>query len=207
MTRFTVIRHGETDWNLNMRIQGTTDIPLNETGRGQARDAAARLDSESWDRLVTSDLSRAVETGEIIAERIGLASPVSFAGLRERSYGEAEGMNGDELVATFGGMANVPSIERRSAVAERAVAVLVDLARDYPDDSVLVVAHGGVISALVRYVTAREWPFPQERVPNGSDHRFTVADGTIRLDSFNGRVPVAPIRSEAPTALPLNVSN
>jgi uncharacterized phosphatase len=207
MTKFTVIRHGQTEWNLNLRIQGTTDIPLNETGREQAKEAAIRLQGGDWDRVVTSHLGRAFETGAIIAEHLRLPEPTTFVGLGERSYGEAEGMNGDELVATFGGMASVPSLERRSAVAERAVGVLAELARDSPEESVLVVAHGGVIGSLVRYVTERNWPLPQERIPNGSDHQFSVMNNEIRLDRFNGRVPTEPIRSVAPATLPLSVPN
>jgi broad specificity phosphatase PhoE len=85
----TLIRHGETDWNLARRIQGGTDIPLNDTGRLQARDAAAalraRLDPEQRTVVVASDLSRARETAEIIAGDLGLRVSRLYPELRVRS--------------------------------------------------------------------------------------------------------------------------
>ena len=71
--RLILLRHGETDWNRAMRFQGRTDVPLNETGRQQARDAAQCMldEGESWDAVVTSPLSRARETGQIVAETLG----------------------------------------------------------------------------------------------------------------------------------------
>ena len=88
----TLIRHGQTDWNLAGRIQGSTDIPLNDTGREQAREAARALDASVTTVMYSSDLSRANETARIIADVHGWNDPHVIPPLRERFYGEAEGI-------------------------------------------------------------------------------------------------------------------
>mgnify|MGYP000626705443 CR=1 FL=1 len=87
-----LVRHGETDWNLERRIQGSTDIPLNNTGREQARVTGRLLSSRHWDAIYSSPLSRARETAEIIASEVGLPGPTPVDALVERAYGEAEGL-------------------------------------------------------------------------------------------------------------------
>ncbi|MBX9717325.1 MAG: histidine phosphatase family protein, partial [Microbacteriaceae bacterium] len=101
MTVFALVRHGETDWNRERRIQGSTDIPLNDTGREQARATGALLSSRRWTALVASPLSRAAETAKIIGEHVGLGDPELEQRLAERDYGEAEGLTGPEIDAKF----------------------------------------------------------------------------------------------------------
>ena len=86
-----ILRHGQTDWNIDFRLQGVTDIPLNETGIAQARDAAAVIDPADWDLILTSPLSRARDTAQIVAEVNGLGDALVETLLLERSFGEAEG--------------------------------------------------------------------------------------------------------------------
>ena len=92
LTTFALVRHGQTDWNAERRLQGSTDIPLNDVGRGQARDAAAVLSPYEWDAIVSSPLSRAAETADLIAEGLGLTVSRRVPELTERSFGPAEGM-------------------------------------------------------------------------------------------------------------------
>src|ERR1044071_2900468 len=99
MRRILLARHGETAWNVARRLQGHTDIPLNELGREQARALAARLAGAGLTAIWTSDLSRARETGEIIAAGLGLAAPMTDRELRERQYGIFEGLTRDECMA------------------------------------------------------------------------------------------------------------
>src|SRR5690554_970725 len=101
MTLLYLVRHGETDWNFEHRIQGATDIPLNDTGRQQARRTGRLLASRKWDAIVASPLSRAFDTASIIAEEIGLPAPTALAGIVERNYGDAEGLTGTEISARF----------------------------------------------------------------------------------------------------------
>jgi uncharacterized phosphatase len=185
VTHLVLVRHGQTDWNVERRIQGSSDIPLNETGRRQARDAARLLAREHWDSIVSSPLSRARETAEILAAELGLGAVEVVDGLQERNYGAAEGLTGPEAEELYHG--RVPGRETPAAVVERVHSVLVALAREHPGKAVLVVTHGGVIGTLVRDATDHVWPEPGQLIPNGSHHRFAYRDGEIGLVEFNGR--------------------
>ena len=100
LTTLALVRHGQTDWNAQRRLQGSTDIPLNDVGRGQARDAVAVLSGYEWDAIVSSPLSRAAETANLIAAGLGLGVDRRVPDLAERSFGPAEGMQaGPELDA------------------------------------------------------------------------------------------------------------
>jgi probable phosphoglycerate mutase len=93
---FYVLRHGQTDWNVQMRLQGSTDIPLNETGRAQAHVAAKILAGEGITRIIASPLSRALETARIVGAASGI-EPVIDQRLIERNFGLFEGMTIDEV--------------------------------------------------------------------------------------------------------------
>ncbi|MET0318796.1 MAG: histidine phosphatase family protein, partial [Rhodococcus fascians] len=81
MTFLALVRHGETDWNLHGRLQGSSDIPLNDTGRAQAREAVYELSDHSWDLLVSSPLSRAAETADIIGSHLGISRTATYPDL------------------------------------------------------------------------------------------------------------------------------
>ena len=136
MTTFLLVRHGETDWNAEGRLQGHTDRPLNESGRRQARELAERLADEQVDAVYASDLARARETAAIVGDRIGL--PVVLApDLREKDWGSWEGLTGDEraLVELVG--------ESTEAHRERTMRALRRIAARHPAGRVVVVTHGG----------------------------------------------------------------
>lgn len=188
MTLITLIRHGQTDWNLEGRIQGTTDIPLNDTGRAQARAAAQRLAGTPFDRVYASPLSRARETAEIIAGELDLAAPLVAVGMREHEFGAAEGLLWDECRERFGGLrGDVPGAETVQQLTDRALSALarIDLTarrRSAPrSESVLVATHGGVIRALLEHTSGGTLPAPGERLGNGSVHRFAMDGGGLRL--------------------------
>ncbi len=200
MTALTLIRHGETDWNLARRIQGSTDIPLNDTGRAQARATAAvlreRLDPALPVTVVSSDLARARETAEIIAAELGAAAPRAYRGLRERGYGEAEGVDVDEFRARWGDWhsAEVPGAEPWTLVRERGIAALGRAVRDHrratapAAASLLVVSHGALIREMIRHATGGEMPTEGERLANGSTHDFVFERDHLRLISYAGVV-------------------
>ena len=187
MTRISLVRHGQTDWNLAKRIQGSSDIPLNATGRDQAEATARALAGGRYDAIYASPLSRATETAQIIAVHTGLSDPVPLDALAERRYGEAEGLTGEEILARWPDGAPVPGRESRDEVVRRALPALLELGERHRDESVIVVSHGGVIGSLVRHVTAHALPGPGEVIPNGSVHEFVYDDGTLELDRFNLR--------------------
>lgn len=182
-----LVRHGETDWNLHHRIQGSTDIPLNETGRAQARATGRLLASRTWDAIVASPLSRAFETASIIAAENGLGTPSTLDAIVERHYGEAEGLAEDELGARFPGDTPVPGRETREAVAERVLPALMALAESHPDQSVIVVSHGGVIRSVVNVIDPEH---SHGMITNGSVHSFRYEDGAFRLIAFNDPIEV-----------------
>ncbi|BDZ47066.1 histidine phosphatase family protein [Naasia aerilata] len=198
MTHLVLVRHGQTDWNLEGRIQGSSDIPLNETGRRQAREAGAELAGEHWDAILSSPLGRARETAEIIGAAVGVPDVLLEDALRERHYGAAEGLTGRQTEERFAG--RVPGRESREQVLARVHPALVRIAEERPGQSVLLVSHGGVIGTLVRHATARRWPEPGQLIPNGSAHRFAYRDGAIHLVEFNGRAWTVPERDLEPDA-------
>ncbi|MFW8745320.1 histidine phosphatase family protein [Mesorhizobium japonicum] len=182
MTFLYLVRHGETDWNRQRRIQGRTDIPLNATGREQARATGMRLASRAWDGIVASPLERARETATLIAGEVGLGDPALVAALVERDYGEAEGMDWLQVEQRFGHDAPVPGRESRREVAERVVPALLDLAGAHPDAALIVVSHGGAIRAVLDHVEPGHEYGP---ITNGSVHSFEALDGALRLIAFD----------------------
>ncbi|PPF78623.1 histidine phosphatase family protein [Subtercola sp. Z020] len=144
-TTLALVRHGETDWNAERRIQGRSDVPLNDTGRAQVRATAAELNADDWDFVVCSPLSRARESADILAAELGLEVVREIPELVERHYGLAEGMqDGDELRALRipGGFVEA---ETEEAVAVRASLALREIVETSPGSRVIVVAHGTFI--------------------------------------------------------------
>jgi probable phosphoglycerate mutase len=136
VTELLLVRHGETDWNAEGRLQGHTDRPLTEHGRRQAAELAERLAAEHVDAIYASDLSRAKETAEIVGARLGL--PVSVdAGLREKHWGNWEGLTGDERATVEHEGESVADHRERVMAAVRRI---VDR---HPGERVVVVTHGG----------------------------------------------------------------
>jgi probable phosphoglycerate mutase len=197
VTALTLIRHGETDWNRDRRIQGATDIPLNDAGRAQARAAADALAVE-FDRLgvtpvvVSSDLQRAHETARIIAAVLDADAPLLYPGLRERRYGAAEGMLVPEYRAQHGDPGRpAEGEEEHSALRARGIEVLHLIARDVrrttapADVPVIAVSHGGLIGELIRHASGDTLPLAGERLGNASAHRFVVGRDSLRLLSYS----------------------
>ncbi|OOB90936.1 histidine phosphatase family protein [Rathayibacter sp. VKM Ac-2630] len=188
MTQLTLVRHGQTDWNAARRIQGASDIPLNDTGRSQARAAARILGEREWDAVVASPLQRAYETGAVIARGLGLDEPLVVPGLAERAYGEAEGMTADDLRALFpGGIEGerIPGCETRAEVVARATEALLEVAERFPDQRVIVATHGAVIGSLLRALSEDALPPQGITVGNGSRHDFAIVDGALRIVAFD----------------------
>ena len=181
-----LVRPGEPDWNRIGRGQGRSDIPLNDTGREQARATGRRLAGDRWDAVAASPLSRAAETARIIAGELGRDDLELVPELVERDYGASEGLTGRELDARFGS-GELHAEETREQVIERVRPALLALAERHPDERVLVVSHGGVIGSLIRDATGWVWPERGVPIENGSDHVFRVEDGRIRLVSSAGR--------------------
>jgi uncharacterized phosphatase len=177
---FAFIRHGQTDWNLAKRLQGASDVPLNDTGRQQARDAVATLADGGWQAIVSSPLSRARETAQIIADGLGIELGPAYDELVERDYGEAEGVRDDEAERRWPGK-TAPGVESLDSVVARGRAALSRIAEDYADEDVLVVCHGTLIRYTLASLAGRSLP----EIRNGSVATFALDGEAWRVMSVN----------------------
>jgi 2,3-bisphosphoglycerate-dependent phosphoglycerate mutase len=170
VTRILAVRHGETAWNRDTRIQGHTDIALNEHGRWQAQQLAHALREEPIAAFYASDLSRALETAQAVASLHN--QPVStHTGLRERCFGRFEGHTWAELETRWPEDALAwrkrvphfapPGGESLLQLQARVVAAVSELAARHPGEQVLMVAHGGVLDILYRAATRLDLQAPR----------------------------------------------
>jgi isoleucyl-tRNA synthetase/bisphosphoglycerate-dependent phosphoglycerate mutase len=153
----TFVRHGETAWNKEGKLQGQADVPLNEAGKKQSLEAAKKLHGQHFDAIVTSDLSRAVETAEIIAHELGLAAPEQWELLRERNQGKWEGRPCEEVRKQFNlsetqSLNSHPGLppdgESLSQFLDRGTRVVRRLHERFHGKRVLIVTHAGVVGAI-----------------------------------------------------------
>ena len=181
-TRIIAVRHGETAWNVDTRIQGHLDIALNDTGQWQARQVARALAAEPLTAVYSSDLQRAHATAHAIAQASG-APLVPEPGLRERSFGALEGRTFAEIetelpeqarrwrqrdphFAPEGGETLVQLRERIAATTHR-------LAAQHSGGLIVLVAHGGVLDVLYRLATGQELQAPRTwQLANASINRL-----------------------------------
>lgn len=170
-TRVIAVRHGETAWNVETRIQGQLDIALNDTGLWQAAQLGRALEEEPISAIYASDLARAWQTAQAIAAPRGLPLAAD-TGLRERAFGHFEGRTFADIDATLpeqarlwrtrdphfapegGGESLVDFRERVTATARRLAAL-------HPGELVVLVAHGGVMDVLYRAATRQELQAPR----------------------------------------------
>jgi alpha-ribazole phosphatase len=168
MTTLALVRHGQTDWNLEGRYQGQTDLPLNAAGLEQARALAASLDGRAFDAIYSSDLQRAEVTARIIAERLKLPLHTDPR-LREINQGEWEGMLVAEIKTRYAQVwttrlddpenSRSPGGESIGEVSQRMWEAADDIARQWPDGKILVVSHGMALATLL--VKARGLSFTE----------------------------------------------
>ncbi|MGY2745593.1 histidine phosphatase family protein [Arthrobacter sp. UYCu723] len=188
-TTIALVRHGQTDWNAQGRLQGSTDIPLNDAGRGQAGDAVAVLSGYEWDAIVSSPLSRAEETANLIGAGLGLGEARSVPELTERSFGAAEGLQaGPELDALRipGGFRGA---ESEDEAARRGLAALEALTEEFRGRRVLAVAHGTLIRESLSRAIGRTLQRIDNAVLNLAHHH--AVDGW-QLEYFNGERVTVP---------------
>ena len=158
MTCFTLVRHGQTDWNLAKRYQGQQDIPLNAEGIRQAHTLAAALKDEQFDAIYSSDLQRAIQTAQILHE--GRNVPlIKDIRLREICFGEWEGEVFQEMLAKFperfaasrsdSTLIMALGGESVAQVAARTASIADEISHQYPLGKLLIVTHGMALATLV----------------------------------------------------------
>lgn len=158
MTKVIFVRHGETCWNHSKRYQGHSDIPLNETGLQQAKRVARRLARETISAVYSSDLRRAVQTAEVIAEEHSL-HPIVSPELREVNFGLWEGLTYEEIMATWPdvlstiysrpGSVLIPEGESFYDVQRRTAIGLSKCIANHHEETIVLVSHGGTMRVLL----------------------------------------------------------
>ena len=187
-----MVRHGQSTWNHERRIQGQLDPPLSDEGRRQAARLGRRLTGRTFAGLYTSDLKRAAETAALVGQSIGI-DPTPMAGLREIYLGQWEGLRTEDLASKFPeAWASwtdepdwdlVPGGEGSVAFETRVAATLDDLFHRHAHGDVLVVTHGGVIQIALHHVVGR---------PGRGIFPFRIQNASMSvLERRNGRVVVS----------------
>jgi broad specificity phosphatase PhoE len=190
-----LVRHGQSTWNHEHRIQGQLDPPLSDQGRRQAAQLGRRLAGRRFSGFYSSDLRRAFETSQVIGEALGI-EPSPMAELREIYLGEWEGLLTEELAVRFpqawAGWTQEPDWDlvpggEGSAAFEARVKVAVDsLFNRHQEGDVLVVTHGGVIQVALHHVVGRPgrgiFPF---RMQNTSMSVIEKRNGRLVVSGVN----------------------
>jgi probable phosphoglycerate mutase len=187
-----LIRHGQSTWNRERRIQGQLDPPLSDQGRRQAAQLGRRLAGRRFAGFYSSDLKRAIETSGLIAAEIGV-EPTSMAGLREIYLGDWEGLSTAELAARFPQAWKdwadepnwdlVPGGEGSASFEARVEAALNSMFNRHQQGDVLVVTHGGVIQVALHHVVGR--------APRGI-FTFRIQNASMSvIERRNGRLVVS----------------
>lgn len=193
-TRLCLVRHAETTWNAEGRVQGQLDVPLNETGRVQARAVASVLGDESFAAIYSSDLVRVQQTAAPVAQRLGLEVLLD-ARLRERHYGVFQGMTYAEAkeripegYARF--RAKDPEYdfgtgESLGSFNERSLLFIQELVRRHEGEDLLLFTHGGILEMVYRHATGRGLSTPRDfEIPNAALNRIEIGPAGWRIAAW-----------------------
>jgi probable phosphoglycerate mutase len=197
MTRFSFVRHGQTDWNRWMRFQGQADPPLNATGMDQATRLARRLLAQEPppDLLISSDLQRARQTAQPLVD--GWGCPLQLdAGFREQSFGCLEGLTAEQVQAQYpqlwqGWLTQAADFalpdggESLASFSARVLGRAKAWAQAQAADHIMVVTHGGVLDMLWR--AAHRLPLDglrQCEIPNTGINRLRWVDGVLEIETW-----------------------
>lgn len=192
ITRFCFVRHGETDWNVQRRLQGHIDTPLNQTGQAQAEATAKGLNGHVFDAIYSSDLIRTLQTARYAAQLLDL--PIHLrSDLRERHYGAFQGLTYSEAERNFPG--DYARFKAREAAYEilddgesllqhrqRVQICLENIAAKHAGESVLIVTHGGVLDIVYRLATGLDMAAPRDfGIPNAALNWINFRQGEWQL--------------------------
>ncbi len=200
-----VVRHGETEWNAAGRQQGHRDSVLTEIGIKQAHLLAGSLHGRGIQALYSSDLGRAVQTGEILGAALGLELKADSR-LREQHLGLIQGLTQDEFREQFPEKSALLDVkdfdydllggESRQELAERCVDCIHDLTAWHPGKRVLVVAHGGVLNCLFHYALGLDWHASRRfSLFNTALNSFSITGHEWRLETWGDRTHLQGLRS------------
>ena len=192
VTWICLVRHGETNWNLEGRMQGRDNIPMNDTGRAQAAAcaeafAAAKEMGMPWEKVYASTLDRAVETGMYISRALGLADPEKTEDLLERDFGKYSGYSYyDYAVSTHApDIFDWSQLESTEAIRGRIYAFARRIHEATPGTRVIGITHGGVIKTLAKTEERAQTVRYSEGVHNCCINLYSFDGEKLRLEAFN----------------------
>ncbi len=183
MTRICLVRHGETDWNQQGKLQGRTDIPLNASGCKQASECRDYLEQFQWDVLITSPLLRAKATADIINTSMCLPL-VTMKEFLEVGFGDAEGMTLKERDAAFPNGV-IPNREQHKEVVERIELGLQRIVQNYPNQKVLLVSHGATLNVVLHELSSGTVGTGKTALVNGSFCNLRYHSGAWAIENYN----------------------
>lgn len=184
MTTVYLVRHGETDWNVEGRLQGIQDTSLNEMGKKQAHACGAFLKTMNWDVLVSSPLKRAMETATTINEYVEKEQIVTINELKEKDFGHASGKTKEEIELAFpDGI--VTGMEEDNRFKDRVLGALNSIREEFSNKTVLVVAHGAVIHSILDSISEGQYGHGKSRIDNGGISHLQFIHNKWVINDFN----------------------
>ncbi|WP_186575870.1 histidine phosphatase family protein [Aquibacillus kalidii] len=178
-----LIRHGQTDWNYLGKLQGKTDIPLNQVGIKQASQCRDYFKGGDWDLIIASPLERAKRTAEIINQGLGI-DLVLMEDFKERSFGDAEGLTLEERNEQYPD-GNYPGMETRSALTDRVMGGMEKINLTYPNKKILLVAHGAVINAILSVMSDGEIGVGKTQLLNACISNVQYMEEKWKIHNYN----------------------
>jgi probable phosphoglycerate mutase len=205
MTRITIVRHGETEWNKSMQLQGHTDSPLTEIGLKQAEQLAETIKNRDFNLLISSDLNRALQTAKIINRHLMLNIELNKE-LRERAFGIMEGLTRKEVEIkykdTFQAYMtrkadfNIRNGESLIVFSNRVINAINEIIKKHHNKNILIVSHGGVLDCIIRYIFKID--LDAERmftIYNTSVNTITIDNGKWFLEEWGNIEHLKKIKS------------
>ena len=214
MLELCIVRHGETAWNRELRFQGQSNVPLNAIGLAQAERVADALGDESFDRILSSDLDRAVQTAMPLAQRLGTV-PRPHRGWREQSFGVFEGLTAPVIRQRYATLWTqwarhdaefaITGGESPRHVEQRILGVLNALDDQYRGERLAIFTHGGILDVLWRLAQGEPMSGPRRcDIPNGGINRLRWQRGTLSIEQWAEADHLADL-PEQPTTVPASV--
>ncbi len=185
-TVFYLVRHGQTDWNIEKRLQGQSDIPLNDAGRAEAALLSEKLDGVAFTACFASDLQRAAETAKILSTARSFPVKLDHR-LRERNFGPWEGHLASEFMASLEQGQQLVAVETDEAIQQRVFPCLNEIADLFPGATVLIVTHGGVIRSLLAQLLSFDCSSIFDiQVKNMALLQLSFSDGQCEIQEMAG---------------------
>jgi 2,3-bisphosphoglycerate-dependent phosphoglycerate mutase len=206
-TRICFIRHGETDWNVEKRIQGQIDTPLNDTGRRQALAMAFNAAHHPFSAIYSSDLIRARDTANMLADKCGLEI-IKLPQLRERHFGIFQGLTAKEGAIQFPAahaqyQARDPNYDFESGeslhnLAGRVATAVNHMTLHHQGEAIAAVTHGGLLDILYRHATGRPLHTPRDfDIPNCALNWFRFDEHGWHLETWDDHHHLAHVLKES----------